>query len=609
MKNTGRRKLLSEQGEAEEKKKGWSLRNILWISFSFVALIMTAIIGIYFNYNFSKQLNQVVMEETQALVGQVSVPLYTNLRSIMKASDSLYYSVIKNMKFPEDNASNEVLLIYNTNQELIESISLFTEDGVLLEAAPAVTLKETIRIVDQEWFQTALEETENIHFLTPRVQNLFKSAAEPYSWVIPVSRAVEITYNNEIIQGVLLINMRCSFLESMFSNTSVGKDGYIYLIDKDGTILYHPLQQLIFSGRIRENHKDAAALADGTHMEEFEGRNRIITVKTLGYTGWKIIGVTKDTWQTTETIKSRLFLVFVIVLLLGFLFLLNSYISSRIYRPIDRLEKSVQAIEEGNLDTEVYVGGGYELRHLGNTIQRMLNQIKKLMQDIVKEHELKKKTELDILQSQINPHFLYNTLDIIVWMIENERPKEAARIVTALARLFRISLSKGKRMITLKDEMEHVSNYLMIQKVRYKNKFDYHITLEEDSEMLTAIKLIVQPIVENAIYYGMEYMDGDGEISIWAGCEGDQLLIKVRDNGPGMTPEKAEALSRGEAVESGKKGSGIGVRNVLQRIQLYFGEEYGLSVWSEPDEGTEITICLPVIPYDRRKEWWDDGKL
>ena len=322
-------------------------------------------------------------------------------------------------------------------------------------------------------------------------------------------------------------------------------------------------------------------------------------MKSIGYTGWKVVGVTPKNVVSLNTIKTRLFIVFLITLILFILTLINSYISSRITNPIKELEKSVGFLEEGNLETPVYIGGSYEIQHLGTSINSMARQIRVLMNDIVTEHEAKRKQEFDTLQSQINPHFLYNTLDIIVWMIENEQKAEAVKVVTALARFFRISLSKGKSIITVRDELEHVRNYLMIQHMRFKNKFSYYIDASEDCMDLASLKLMLQPLVENAIYHGMEFMDGDGEITLKVWKEEEDLYFSVRDNGLGMTAEQVESLFSDSIHVTSKKGSGIGVKNVNERIKLYFGEEYGLMIHSEPDEGTEITIHLPAVPYSR----------
>ncbi|MBD9273902.1 toprim domain-containing protein, partial [Clostridium sp.] len=188
---------------------------------------------------------------------------------------------------------------------------------------------------------------------------------------------------------------------------------------------------------------------------------------------------------------------------------------------------------------------------------------------------------------------------LLTWMIENEKQSEAVKAVTALARFFRISLSRGKSLITVKDELEHVRNYLMIQQMRFKNKFTY--TIESDDEVLelASLKLMLQPLVENAIYHGMEYMDGDGEIFVRAWQEEKELYLEVRDNGLGMTEEQVESLFTDTAHVASKRGSGIGVRNVNERIKLYFGAEYGLSIESEPDEGTAVKIHLPAVPYEK----------
>ena len=224
------------------------------------------------------------------------------------------------------------------------------------------------------------------------------------------------------------------------------------------------------------------------------------------------------------------------------------------------------------------------------------------MNDIVAEHESKRKSEFDTLQSQINPHFLYNTLDIIVWMIENEQKQEAVKVVTALARFFRISLSKGRSIIPVRDELEHVRNYLTIQQKRFKNKFIYQIEAQEEVLSLASLKLMLQPLVENAIYHGMEFMDGDGEITVKVERNEDRLCFTIADNGLGMTKEQVEGLLTGETRSASKKGSGIGVKNVNERIRLYFGEDYGLEIFSEPDEGTAIQICLPAVPYEELSE-------
>ncbi len=575
-----------------------SIRYSIFTYFTVTALVAIIIIGFSLYSRFSEQLTDEVQKENQILMNQVSRSVDSYLRTLMKLSDAIYYSVLKNKDISDEAIGSQLKLLYDNNMDALENIALFSREGELLKAVPAARLKTDLDVTGESWFQETLKKTENMHFSLPHVQYVFDNAEGQYHWVVSVSRAVEITQGAYVSQGVLLLDIRYSSLEQLLNSVTLGNKGYVYLVSNDGKLIYHPKNQLIDSGRVQENHQEAAALRDGMHEERFQGEKRFVTVKTVGYTGWKLVGITPAKGISFSGVKTRLFIVFVILLILFLLILINYYISSRITDPIHELEKSVGELEEGNLEAEISIRGSYEIQHLGRSITTMAQQIQVLMKDIVAEHESKRKSEFATLQSQINPHFLYNTLDIIVWMIENEQKSEAVKVVTALARFFRISLSRGKSIISVGDELEHVRNYLMIQHMRFKNKFSYQIEAEPDVLALTSLKLTLQPLVENAIYHGMEFMDGDGEILIRAWKEKDELIFLIEDNGLGMLKEQVERLFSDTSHVPSRRGSGIGVRNVNERIKLYFGDMYGLTIDSEPDEGTRIYIRLPAVSYD-----------
>lgn len=579
-----------------------SIRYIIFIYFTLTALAASVFIGISLYTRLSGQMADTIQEENQILINQINRSMDSYLQTIMKLSDSLYYGVIKNADLSDGSIGSEITLLYDNNKDNIENIALLSKNGQMLESVPAARLKSNVDVIDENWFKNALLKTENLHFSTPHVQTIFDGSESQYRWVISMSRAVEITNGPYTDQGVLLIDIRYNSLERLFDGVNLGNGGYAYLISSDGEIIYHPKAQLIDSGIVKENNQESAGLKDGNYEEVFDGEKRIVSVKTVGYTGWKIVGVTPLDGMSLNNIKTKLLMVFIIAFVLFILSIINSYISTRITDPIKELEKAVNEIEQGNLEVEVRSAGSYEIQHLGTSIQSMARRIRKLMNDIVAEHESKRRSEFDTLQSQINPHFLYNTLDIIVWMIENEKQSEAVKVVTALARFFRISLSKGKSIIPVKDELEHVRNYLMIQHMRYKNKFTYDIEADEDVLELASLKLMLQPLVENAIYHGMEFMDGDGEILVRAWRREDDLYMSVSDNGLGMTREQVERLFRASDHTSSGRGSGIGVKNVNERIKLYFGTGYGLDIQSEPDEGTTVTAHLPAIPYQEVKK-------
>ncbi len=593
---------------AEPKKSDFfqrvSIRNTIFIYFTVSALVMFLLIGVSIYGRLMGQVSATIQKENQTVIGQVNLSMDTYLRTIMKLSDSLYYGVIKNVNLltEGETVSDEITLLYDNNKDYVSNIALLSKDGELLSAVPAARLKTDMDVTGEEWFKDTLAHPENLQFSMPHVQYIFDNSENQYRWVITLSRAVEITEGTSTAQGVLLIDMTYSSLQYMLDNILLGDQGYLYLISSDGELIYHPKMQLIDAGLEEENIAAASTYRDGNHRESWQGKERDIIVKTVGYTGWKIIGVVPEQGFTLNEVKTRLFMVFVAAFFVFLLAVINAYISSKITAPIQELEKSVNALEEGELDTQIYVGGSYEIQHLGRSLGDMARRIQMLMKDIVAEHESKRKSEFDTLQSQINPHFLYNTLDIIVWMIENEQKQEAVKVVTALARFFRISLSKGKSIITVRDELEHVRNYLTIQEKRFKNKFTYRIEAGEEVFPLASLKLMLQPLVENAIYHGMEFMDGDGEILVKAETEGDDLCFSIEDNGFGMTSEQAAGLLTGETKSTSGKGSGIGVKNVNERIRLYFGEDYGLTIISEPDVGTTVKIRLPAVLYQELME-------
>lgn len=569
--------------------------------FTVTAIIAIALISLIIFQRFTNSLNATIIEENSGIVGQLGESVDSYLRNVMKVSDSIYYNVIKNTDISNDDIKKGMNLIYVNNDNMIDDIALISGKGELIESMPALRLKDNSNVLEKDFFKKSMAESEYINFSMPHIRDLFDRNENSYSWVISLSRAVEVTDEGKATQALLLINLNYRYFEEIFSNVNLGNGGYVYLTNDSGDIIWHPKQNEIYSGRFNEDNKYAATLKDGITVENLSGKNLTLNVRTIGYTGWKLVGVTPSAALGIDGIKFRFFVLFVADLFLFLLAMINAFISDKISNPIKRLDGSVREIESGNLDVEIVPSGSYEVEHLGKSIKNMLGRIKVLMSDLVAEHNAKRKSEFDTLQSQINPHFLYNTLDIIVWMIENENSDKAVNIVTALAKFFRISLSKGKNIITVKDEVEHVRNYLMIQNMRFKNRFEYSIEVDKKVLSYSSLKLMLQPLVENAIYHGMEFMDGDGEIDVKVFKEDDSLYFTITDNGLGMSEDMVETLLSKDFVPS-KKGSGIGVKNVNERIKLYFGSEYGLKVESEPDEGTKITIHLPAVVYGENDE-------
>ena len=583
-------------GRVVKRYQGMSIQMVLSLSFTAVALVGVVFMGGSLLLRFSDSARNLSQQATRRVLAQVNLNLDSYLRRMMRVSDTMYYRVIKNTDLASDTLDEEMGLLYEENRDALVSIALFDAAGRLVEAAPLSGMKASAEPSQSRWFRAAAERMENLHFSTPHIQELFDDPDYRYRWVVSLSRQVQLTRGGDTESGVLLVDMSFNGIAQVCREVELPNGGYVYLVSREGELIYHPRQQLIYAGLLEENNVAAAGYSDGTHEESFQGKAREVTVKTVGYTGWKLVGVAPSAplWGETDSV-----LLFGLSLLLFSAFLmafLNFRVSAYIADPIRRLDQAVKELEAGGETVEVDVEGGcYEVQRLSRSIRSMVSTLRHLMDDIIEQEEQKRRSELEVLHSQINPHFLYNTLDSVIWMTECGRTQEAVQMVTSLARLFRISLSGGRRMIPLSDELEHARHYLNIQQIRYRNRFDAQVEARPGTQGLYTLKLTVQPLLENAIYHGMAGAEEDGLIRVDAYREGDDLVIDVMDNGVGMPPEKAACLLEEHGPESGGSGSGIGVRNVHRRVCLTFGEGYGLTIFSEPDEGTTVRVRLPVL--------------
>lgn len=581
-----------------KKLKPGEIQTTLMLVVSGISLVTMLLMGIIMYMRFSTLSRQETIESSRKLMEQTGETMEDYLVNMRQISDAVYYNVVKENDFQDarEEIQKGMNLLYEANRDKLRTIAIYNSDGSLMAAEPVATQKEDPDVTRQEWYQSAMEEMENIHFSTPHIQNLFEDSTFRYYWVISSSRVVELTENRDSQMGVLLVDMDFSSISRMMNQINeVGNGQYYYLCNSDGDIIYHPRQIQISDGISRENSIKAASYKDGVYDETFEGTQRKVIVNTISYTGWKLVGVIPYSIFTHEMLNIRYFIAMVTLLMAMMLTIINRVVAERISRPIRKLNHSVMEYEAGK-KPEIYIGGSWEIRHLGYSIQSSYEKSEKLMQEIVWEQNERRKSELDALQSQINPHFLYNALDSITWMIEGERNDEAAFMISQLAKLFRISLSKGHTIISVKDELQHAQSYMNIQRVRYKDAFSVTFDVEPELEKYCAVKLTLQPILENAINYGVDPMDDCGEIRICVRKEGELLVLSVEDNGIGMSEEEVELLLT-DNNRVPKHGSGVGLINIHNRLQILFGKEYGLVIESEPDEGTRVSIQIPAILY------------
>lgn len=478
--------------------------------------------------------------------------------------------------------------VANTRND-ITNIAVISKKGDIVLSDPKKQPNPYSEYNLTDWYLKPLSYKGDIIVSPSHVQNL---VANEYKWVISISKAILDPSTGEVT-GVMVIDLNYRYIEDICENAQLGKNGYIYLIDRDKNIIYHPQQQLIYTGIKTELIDEMIKLNDSQTYFNDSSNNKLYIKNDSLLTGWRAVGVV----NTSELIKDKRSIINFYVFLAGIAIIFASIIaliiSTTITRPIKRLENTMHKVEEGNFDIQSEIVLDNEIGHLSKTFNVMISKIKLLMAEAVSTEKEKRKTEIKALQAQINPHFLYNTLDTIIWLSAGGKNEEVVEVTSALAGLFRTSISEGGDLVPLSVEMENIRSYLTIQKMRYQDKLSYRIEISDRLLAMKTPKLILQPIVENAVYHGIKLSPTGGEIAISASeCDGT-LTVTVQDSGVGMTEEQMSNLFKEDKEDHA--GMGIGVINVNNRIKLCFGEEYGLSYHSVQGKGTRVDILLPRI--------------
>ena len=478
--------------------------------------------------------------------------------------------------------------VANTRND-ITNIAVISKKGDIVLSDPNKRPNPYSEYNITDWYLKPLSYKGDIIVSPSHVQNL---VANEYKWVISISKAILNPDTGEVI-GVMVIDLNYSYIENICENAQLGKNGYIYLIDRDRNIIFHPQQQLIYSGIKSEPFDEILRQGAGQTYLSDRGTDKIYIQNDSALTGWRAVGVV----NTNELIKDKRGIINFYVFLAGvaiiFASIIALIISTTMTRPIKMLENTMHKVEEGDFSVQSEIAPDNEIGHLSKTFNVMISKIKLLMAEAVSTEKEKRKNEIKALQAQINPHFLYNTLDTIIWLSADGKNEEVVEVTSALAGLFRTSVSEGENLVPLSVEIENIRSYLTIQKMRYQDKLSYRIEIPDRLLATKTPKLILQPIVENAVYHGIKMSPTGGEIAITACESGGILTVTVQDSGVGMSAEQVDSLFTEDKKDHA--GMGIGVINVNNRIKLCFGEEYGLRYSSEQGMGTRVDILLPCL--------------
>lgn len=547
------------------------------------ALIIT-LLGSVFFYGISGIILDKELAGTAEAIDQSGKYIETyidKLRSVsyVISSDSgiRRYLGNKNAKDRKDTLSliNRVL----ESDEFISGITIVSKDGEVISSEKSVDMTVSSDMMQEKWYAQAIEGS-GMPFLT----SLRKSelVMDKNFWVISMSQ--EIFDESGANLGVLLIDVKYEFIDGYLDVIDLGKNGYSFIISMTNELVYHKDISYFEDSSKTEDLVKFASMTDGFSKE----LGQTVHKNVIKDTNWILVGV--SSMDEYFMIKKQMIEVIVMGgLLIGLFGIIGGvYYASKITKPFKKLEESMLEVESGLKRIEYDNSMCIEVTVLSEHFNNMVRRIEELMKDIKENERYLRTYELSALRSQINPHFLYNTLDTIVWMAEFGDTDMIIKVTKSLANFFRLSLSGGKEMITVEEEVSHVSEYLMIQSVRYEDKLRYSFNISDDVKPLIVPKIILQPIVENSIYHGIKEKDGIGNISIIAEKDSERLVISVIDDGVGFDEEKSKCES--DDVKLG----GIGLSNVDKRIKLYYGNSYGVNIKSKINEGTKVTITLPI---------------
>ena len=446
------------------------------------------------------------------------------------------------------------------NNKGIKNITVIGKNGSIISSDKNNDMKISANMMKEKWYVAAINNSDMPVFNPVRKDE--DSSMNSNSWFLSISRDIKNSKGENL--GVIVFDIKYEMFERYLRSNAFGRQSDSIIIDNHGNVIYY---------------RDVKCFADKKCLVKFSEKNKnkdtYLYETQIENTNWNLRSLANT--NDLVTLKKNFSHIVIIIFLfsLAFSSIITFIVITKILKPLIKLENHMQNFENNLREFHLSEKTGYEIQNLVEHFNVMVEKIKYL-----REYEIK------ALHSQINPHFLYNTLDTIIWMAEFEDNEKVISITKSLANYFRLSLSNGHEKIPLKDEIMHTKEYLFIQKQRYEDKLSYFFNIEDESLLSIEVpKIIIQPIVENSIYHGIKNLSGNGIITIDVYRENSTLNISVKDNGIGF--EKAKQFKK-------SKTGGVGIQNVDKRIKFYYGKNYGVFINKDSKtEGAEVIIKIP----------------
>ena len=579
-------------------KKFKSIQSVIFAVLS-VLLLGAVIIITVISLSYTRQS---VFENSSLYTQTIIQQMNQNIDSYIDYMENTSYLVSSNedvQKYlfgdtAEPEARDRILSQFETildSRSDILNLGIIAENGRMLINNGQHLTNQDLDIHSQEWYTNALEGRESVYLTSSHVQHII-SGERP--WVITLSRGIR---NKEMgtgqeKEGVFFIDLNYSAISELCDQSMVGNQGYAFIVDADGNIVYHPQQQQLYNELQTENI-DLVMNAGSDIVTWGDGINKkMYSISRSEKTGWTVVDCVRVEELLRRSNEAQSIYVLVAIGLMAVALFFSRFVAKSITLPIQRLCDSMERVQEGDFSvSDIVVDSENEIGSLTKSFNVMTQRIHELMAQNIREQEAKRKSELKALQSQINPHFLYNTLDSIIWMAEGKKNEEVVLMTASLARLLRQSISNEDELVSIGQEIEYARGYLTIQKMRYKDKLEFWIEVEPSILNIRLIKLVLQPVIENAIYHGLKYKESRGLLLVKGFMKNGNAVLQVIDDGVGMDQETLDHIYERHKVDY--HSNGVGIYNVQKRLQLYYGNEYGIVYESKPGEGTTATITIP----------------
>ena len=574
--------------------KNQPLQRLIFAVLMVLSLIVL-VLGLSISYIFQKDLLiERTIETTQINALQSS----ESLQNMFFNMDNILRAVTVELQLYSHDEENLQQLIDSSVglNQILDSMTLVDSNGEIRAHAPSYRrLTKDIRPLESGWYQ-AEKQFDQALYSAPHRQELFRqNSIDVISVTVPF-----IHQGQELI---LMADFPIDVMERYFKGDFNSSYGDSFIINDQKKIIYASEELNERTPSIHEQISlDEASLVNRLIVDT--ENDFVVATARIGMTPWVVVHVSYINNLIESSLNSIIRSSFGIFLLLMMIITLISFKASNyISHPLEKIVAKMQSLNRENIsdsyidDTKLQASNTYkEANLLTQSYNQLVDTIVYLMSRIKFEEEALRKSERNTLEAQIQPHFLYNTLESILWMVERGNNPDASDMVRSLGKMLRITLSKGQEKITLARELEQVEHYFVIQSLRYKGQFQYEINIPNQLRNYQVIKLIVQPLVENAIYHGVSRTVDPGLIEIHARQEGDQVVITVSDNGLGIDDQKLKEIRN--HLSEPNPAFGLGLVNVHQRLQIYYGEEYGVSIDTELDVGTDVTINFPIEHRD-----------